>query len=209
MKSLIEESSSIAKAIEKAWERANKPTTFSIKIFELPEKNFIGMIKKYAKIALFFDEIKEIKDIHHSNNIYDDSKKSTKPHQVKKNQSSSHKKQVLGSTTEQTKQSNFQHSENHQSVFDGKDVLPTWTTPMKDHLRAWLKGILQLIGFANVEFSFTEEQNVLKVNFDTPLIGNELKESILYKNISYLGMVSLRTHFKNEMKHLKVFLGRE
>lgn len=57
MKSLVEEASSITKAIEKAWIRAGKPQTFSIKIFENPEVGFLGFTKKSAKIGIFFEEV--------------------------------------------------------------------------------------------------------------------------------------------------------
>jgi predicted RNA-binding protein Jag len=56
MKSIIEEASSIAKAIEQAWERAGKPLEFSIKVFQLPQKNFFGFTKVSAKIGIFFGE---------------------------------------------------------------------------------------------------------------------------------------------------------
>jgi hypothetical protein len=57
MKSLMEEASSIFKAIETAWNRAGKPQEFSIKILEHPEKSFFGLnTVKSAKIAILFNE---------------------------------------------------------------------------------------------------------------------------------------------------------
>ena len=56
MKSIIEEASSIIKAIEKAWNQADNPKEFSIKIFEKEEKNFFGMTTKPAKIGIFFTD---------------------------------------------------------------------------------------------------------------------------------------------------------
>ncbi|MFC1841845.1 hypothetical protein ACFLYA_02125 [Candidatus Dependentiae bacterium] len=56
MKSIICEASSIAKAIEKSWQKAGKPQSFSVKVLEQEEKNFLGMTRKPAKIALFFDK---------------------------------------------------------------------------------------------------------------------------------------------------------
>lgn len=56
MKSVFEEASSIAKAIEKGWEKAGHPYKFSVTIFEKPEKNFFGITKKLAKIGIFFDD---------------------------------------------------------------------------------------------------------------------------------------------------------
>ena len=56
MKSLVEEASTIVKALEKAWTRAGKPQTFSVKIFEEEETNFFGFTKKSAKVGIFFEE---------------------------------------------------------------------------------------------------------------------------------------------------------
>lgn len=56
MKSIVEEGSSVFKAIEKGWTRAGQPTHFSVKIFELPEKNFFGMTTKQAKVGIMFDQ---------------------------------------------------------------------------------------------------------------------------------------------------------
>src|SRR5687768_7128192 len=57
MKSIIEEGSSIAHAVEKAWQRAGNPPEFTIKIFQIPQKNFFGFTKVVAKIAIFFSDV--------------------------------------------------------------------------------------------------------------------------------------------------------
>lgn len=57
MKSIMEESSTVAKAIDTAWNRAGKPSEFTIKVLELPESGFLGLTTtKSAKIGLFFTE---------------------------------------------------------------------------------------------------------------------------------------------------------
>ena len=56
MKSIMEEASSVIKAIEKGWIQAGKPQEFTIKVFEEATKNFIGMTVRPAKIAIFFQE---------------------------------------------------------------------------------------------------------------------------------------------------------
>src|SRR3990167_7412015 len=57
MKSVIQEGSSLAKAIEEGWEKAGKPVEFSVKIYQEAEYNFLGLgTKKKAKICIFFDE---------------------------------------------------------------------------------------------------------------------------------------------------------
>lgn len=56
MKSVMQEGSSVMKAIEQGWTKAGQPKEFSVKILEEPQKNFIGITIRSAKIALFFDE---------------------------------------------------------------------------------------------------------------------------------------------------------
>jgi predicted RNA-binding protein Jag len=55
MKSIVEEASSIAKAIENAWIRAGKPNIFQVKILEEPKRNFLGLTAQSAKIGFFYD----------------------------------------------------------------------------------------------------------------------------------------------------------
>lgn len=70
MKSIVEEGSSIFKAIEKGWTRAGKPSHFSVKIFELPEKNFFGMTTKQAKVGIMFEyDLENSKGSRHSSQV--------------------------------------------------------------------------------------------------------------------------------------------
>ena len=58
MKSIMEEASTITKAIENAWNRAGQPQEFTVKILELPKTSFFGLkTSKSAKIALIFNEM--------------------------------------------------------------------------------------------------------------------------------------------------------
>ncbi|HLB40898.1 MAG TPA: hypothetical protein VJJ83_03845 [Candidatus Babeliales bacterium] len=56
IKSVIEEASSLEKAIELGWIKAGKPKEFTVKIFQEPVKNFLGISKQTAKIGLSFKE---------------------------------------------------------------------------------------------------------------------------------------------------------
>lgn len=81
MKSIVEEASSIAKALEKAWTRAGKPAQFSVKVFELPEKNFFGLTTKQAKVGIFFENIIEDTSKKNVSNTYHSKKSTQKPQQ--------------------------------------------------------------------------------------------------------------------------------
>ena len=61
MKSIIQEASSLSKAIEQGWIKAGKPKEFSVRILQDSDKNFLGITTKNAKIAVFFGRIDEQK----------------------------------------------------------------------------------------------------------------------------------------------------
>src|SRR5690349_17733192 len=89
MKSIIEEASSISKAIENAWKRAHQPSDFTVRIFEIPQKNMFGFTTKSAKIGLFFEEQKksdELKkkdkpkqNVHHKEKVVQQQQPQPKP----------------------------------------------------------------------------------------------------------------------------------
>lgn len=56
MRSIIQEASSVTKAIELGWVKAGKPREFNIRVYEEAEKNFFGFTTKQAKIAIFFGD---------------------------------------------------------------------------------------------------------------------------------------------------------
>jgi hypothetical protein len=60
MKSIIQEASTLTKAIEQGWIKAGKPNLFSIKIMQEPSKNFIGMTMQTAKIVVFCGRLDDI-----------------------------------------------------------------------------------------------------------------------------------------------------
>jgi len=57
MKSVIQESSSLSKAMEQGWIKAGKPKEFSIRILQESYKNFLGITTQNAKVAVFFGRI--------------------------------------------------------------------------------------------------------------------------------------------------------
>ena len=56
MKSIVEQASTVLKAIEKGWEQAGKPAEFTIKVYEHGVKNFFGMSIEPAKICILFED---------------------------------------------------------------------------------------------------------------------------------------------------------
>lgn len=78
MKSVIQESSSLGKAIDLAWTKAGCPAEFSVKILQKPERGFLGLTSTAAKIVMFFDETKATSSQQQPNA---DRERKGKPHQ--------------------------------------------------------------------------------------------------------------------------------
>lgn len=57
MKSVIAQASSLAKAVNEAWEKAGKPGEFFIKVLQEASSGFLGFGSKKAKVALFFKQL--------------------------------------------------------------------------------------------------------------------------------------------------------
>ncbi|HBY05329.1 TPA: hypothetical protein DEG75_00050 [Candidatus Dependentiae bacterium] len=73
MKSLVQEASTIAKAIKQAWETAGKPRDFSVKVLEQPVYNFLGFTKRSAKIAFLFEADAPSKEGNRNKPVFDSS----------------------------------------------------------------------------------------------------------------------------------------
>jgi|SaaInlStandDraft_6_1057023.scaffolds.fasta_scaffold107417_1 predicted RNA-binding protein Jag len=61
MKSLIQEASSLQKAIEKAWVEAGMPSEFKVKVFNAGSKGFLGILGKPAVVSIIYDPRKMFK----------------------------------------------------------------------------------------------------------------------------------------------------
>ncbi len=81
MKSVIEEGPSIAKAIEQGWIKAGKPKEFSIKIFQEPKKNFLGMTTIVAKVGIFFRDSFSNEDRENKQSSYRNQNQTNEPYQ--------------------------------------------------------------------------------------------------------------------------------
>ena len=62
MKSVVAQSSTLAKAVEEAWNKAGRPEEFFIKILEEPTNGFLGFRAKKAKVGLFFKSLDKKED---------------------------------------------------------------------------------------------------------------------------------------------------
>jgi hypothetical protein len=196
MKSIIEEASSIVKAIEKGWASAGKPTEFTVKVLETPEYNFFGFNTKPAKISLFFND----KIVAH------DKQRSDK-RQQSQNRLQLQSRQQQARTPERTAQPERVQPQSKKPA--QTRVLPeqtsvTWPSDMIQQANEWVAQFLKVIHKETITFKTTPQNHILKIDFSDHITENKHKELTLYKSCAHLLMSSLRNASNSELKQLKV-----
>lgn len=230
MKSLMEEASSVAKAIEKCWLRAGKPQEFTVKVFEEPQKNFIGLTTKPAKIGLFF-EPSSIKAVESKDKRLDTNRshrpmpqrslkeevafefqKNNTPQKQQPQKRFSHADRPLGNKSQEKSSSTFERPLDKNKPYKN-EVSPSkesiFTSPWNDDLtlaaKDWIKQSLQVMGY-DQNFNAQVDRYALRVTFIKPLTQNGEKEKMLFRSWSFLLMQALRQKYKRPLKGLKIIL---
>ena len=189
MKSIMEEASTITKAIENAWIRANKPSEFKIRVFQEPETNFFGFSKKAAKIAFFFEEKKEERPRH-------------KPH---------HKRpqpKTENTHTPKQREQRVIQPQPKQPAQPAKKRAPLWSPDLVQAAQTWLKGTLQTMGLPNIGFKTEVNGNNLIVKFASKITDSDAKEHQLFSSFAHLILVTLRHKFKTSFARARIIIKR-
>lgn len=184
MNSIVQEASSVAKAVEAAWVKAGKPQKFSVRIFEEAEKNFFGITSKPAKIALLFEK----KDVTLSVSIKEKPKKEIiKP----KSQEKKAPKVIL-----QTKPTPPQE----------KQIKILWNDTMVAIARNWMKDMLIQLNKTDITFTTEIKRYHLRFLLSSPLAADENTQKSLFRNFSHLIMQSVRNRLKKQLLYHKIVL---
>jgi predicted RNA-binding protein Jag len=223
MKSIIEQASSIMKAIEKAWDQAEKPKEFSIKIFEQEERNFFGMSTKPAKIGIFFDD----KPTTHEKTTTAKPRQEIKECRPEIRKNKQHKTQPDRPTSTlttapvdnfQTKPLNGSNVSEIPHKPEQQDSAPkplrqrripsTWNDDMIAAAHKWLRQTLLFMDMPSIDFTSEVAGKNLKLTFNVPLIPDVMHEKQLFRSFAHLIISSLRNQYKQEIRDLKVVLIR-
>jgi predicted RNA-binding protein Jag len=209
MKSIIEEASSILKAIEKAWSRAGSPREFSVKIFEDSQKSFFGLTTKQAKVGVFF-EIEPLPT---------DNARQLQTHR----EEGKHKKHQQPVYTQTAHQAADQVNNKRSIALSASStpVLTTdvgkeqvlerkkrvaWNDDMLTEVSKWLNALLKTSNMDSSQPTLTVMDNRLIITFEEPLLPELEKTADLYRSLSYLLIGMVRSRFKREFRFLKIVL---
>jgi hypothetical protein len=221
MKSIMHEASSLAKAIEQGWEKAGKPTDFSIKILEQPKRNFFGFTTHPAKIALYFDERPQARYESHG-----------RPHKQRDMQPREQRQE----RHERPEQRATRHAENRPEVRSHEQKprmqrpeprverpiepisthkpVPAqtqqqeaqWSEGMIGFVREWLGVVLPESTGKRIAFTVEPNNFYLRITFETSVLENQEKEKRLYASLALLILEALKRKFRTGLRRHKVIL---
>lgn len=212
----MQEASSVIKAIEKGWESAGKPKEFSVKVFEEPKKNFIGITVHSAKIGIFFDEKNPVKKA--------EKEEFKKREQVSaKNISSAQVKQYAEQPLNTEKNRPVQKNPIQQpaplkevvkkeKTLEARPVVTqqqhkeVWNQDMIDMAHTWLKGVLKQLNKSHIAVTLQPSSYQLNVEFNSPINQSPEKDQQLMRSFALLLMQTLRHSLKRPLRGFKIML---
>lgn len=202
MKSLMEEASTIFKAIEKGWINAGKPKEFTIKVYEEPEKNFIGMTVKSAKIGIFFTEPQNV----------DQRARTAKPVVTQRPQRTSVERErivrepkKIEPRKEEFYPENLEESKELREERK-EDLGPIWNDEMVSSTKEWVGDILSLMGLSKVPFTINPKRFHLRIEFTGSVLENKDRQKHLFAILSGLIMTMLKRQHKRPLRGYKIVL---
>lgn len=225
MKSIMEEGSSIMKAIERAWMKAGQPKEFSIKVFEEPQKNFIGLTVRSAKIGIFFTDaavapkqeahaakqrpanVKQPKISPAVQKVKE--KPQPQPQPAPKKEIKEYRepkiKEVLAKPESvqiiQKPAADIVEGSNEPRVNQ-----PVWTDVMVNDVGDWLKEALTFISIRPITFSKDAQHFHLKINFSESIFEDKGRERQLFSSLATLLLQMLKHKYRRPLKGYKIIL---
>lgn len=210
MKSVIQEASSIAKAIDQAWEKAGKPADFSIKILEQPQKNFFGLTSHPAKVSLCFEE--RVQGQGRRDNRVPRQQQSNKrdwasfhPSQEQQPRRAPQQMRQEPRAT-QAQQGRPEHREERQQEQRMQRPQAHWEQPMIAFAEQWLKDVLKEMNCDHITFTVEPSNAFLRFTLSNHLVDNIEKEKRMLAGMSLLMLEAIKRNFKAGLRRHRIVL---
>lgn len=228
MKSILQEASTIAKAVEQGWREAGEPQEFSVKILELPQRNFIGLTTRSAKIAFIFNgaPLKPENAPRHTQKPYAPrERKETftpsagQPRQHHHAQPQSHQHPVAPQPQIQREQRDAFAPKKERTftpetpsasaegqAFAKKRPEGFWTEDMVVYAREWFGTSLKHMDRPDITFTIEPQTFYLRITLSKPVFAEEGQEKHLLASISSLMLATIKKQFRKALRGHKIVL---
>jgi len=208
MKSIVEEASSIIKAIEKGWASAGNPKEFTIKVFEEPQKNFIGITTKPAKIAIFFSETaaQKAQEPQKRRRGQEERQKAAEIAREPKMRGQRPAAPQLKEPQRKERPQPTERIRTESASAEREHQGPIWSDDMITLIQGWLNEMLPLMGLTGGHFTINPQHFHLKIQFDKHVLADESKEKYLFASLAHLLLTMLKRHYRRPLKGYKIVL---
>lgn len=223
MKSIVEQASTVLKAIEKGWTQAGKPCEFTVKVYEEGVKNFFGMSVEPAKICILFED-KTSKSSAPKQHARQDSYSQTQSHHAPAHQQprrefapqSEPRKQSVAQPQQQPRQQqsvapqapaqNRQKKEVTERLAQPVSTKIIWSDELIDACNQWLTTTLAVMGKGNCTFTIEAKKYHLIITFSQAVLEDKEREKALFRSFAHVLMQSLRNRFKKGLRGYRIVL---
>jgi hypothetical protein len=223
MKSILQEASTIAKAVEQGWKEAGEPQEFSVKILELPQRNFIGLTTRSAKIAFIFNGAPlkpEHAPKHHQKAHAPRERKETftpsagQPRQHHNAQQQAQHNQPQPQIQREQRDAFAPKKErtftpvaaSEGQAFAKKRPEGFWTEEMVTYARDWFATSLKHMDRPDITFTIEPQTFYLRVTLSKPVFAEEGQEKHLLASISSLMLATIKKQFRKALRGHKIVL---
>jgi predicted RNA-binding protein Jag len=203
MKSLLQEGSSIVKAVEKAWSDAGMPSEFTVKILHEGEKNFLGFSKAPAIVSIIYDPQKQTKKIVERSNAPEQRKEKSSRGNPRRRGEGRNSDNRVGRKQEPAKsnQNNIQHGQ--QPV--KKKTFPAWEDSWVGEITAWFNEVLKIMNIT-VPFQTSIDKQTLTVMFNEPVLRGLDEEHVLFASFSFLFIQFLKKQHRRRFSGYRLLV---
>ncbi len=197
MKSMLQEGSSISKAIEKAWDNSGRPHEFTIKILEMGDKSLWGITRRPSVISITYDPRKQTQSVK-SQEIKPREVIQKKPENKKNGlfQSLFGKKEV----TRKPFQQPIPRKDGRRFSDYTRDEREGWNKVLIDDATNLLKDMFRIMN-VQANFSIKAEQKLLTINLDKRVLREAEAEKLFFISLSHLSMQFLKKKHRKKFKN--------
>jgi predicted RNA-binding protein Jag len=205
MKSMLQEASSVEKAVSLAWEAAQKPTDFSIKILDAGEKNFLGMAKRPAIISIVFEPTAQRRSTSSTRGQRPPARRDSSQQRNRRPSGNRRPEQARPRSSEpRSKESRAPEPKapepkKQPAVAAAQPSAPTWVPEHADLIETWLKEMISHLGREST-VTRSQEGSQLTLTLSAPLADTPEAQKGLYSSISSLLLQFLRKKHKQRLR---------
>jgi len=205
MKSLLQEASSVMKAVKKAWYEANQPNEFTVKVLEKAQKGFFGLTtKRPAVINILYEEVSPPKSRRRRSSSSFSAKSSSTQRRSSRSSESSKKMARNDEHSDARKRTNSSSRDESRSSARSQQE-QKWNDELRGVIKEWIDDILSIMKVSN-SFSIKGDQRDLTIIFDKNITASADDEGLFFASLSYLLLQGLKKKYRSKFRGLRIIL---